>query len=299
VVLLGILGFHRPGLLTPVGPYLPWFFMGTMVGVGALLDFAEFVPVLRRPHVVLLGTATQFTVMPLLGYAIARALNLPPALAFGFVLVGSVPGAMASNVIAYLAGADVAYSIAITTTSTFLAPILSPAATWLLAGQWLEIEFWTMARMIAELVVGPLLAGMLLRRLLRAHVAPLRLVCPALSTVCIALICAAVVAGNRDLLRELSGVLAAGVVLHNAAGFAGGWGAARLFALPERRRRTLCLEVGMQNAGLGAVVATRMFDTGTGTALPCALFASWCVVTASALAAYWRARSPGLGTADD
>jgi len=286
VVLLGAAGYVHPPLLTPVGPYLPWLFMGTMVGVGALLDPEDFNPVLKRPHLVAAGTATQFAVMPLSGYVVARLLHFPPELAFGFVLVGSVPGAMASNVISYLAGADVAYSIALTTTSTFLSPILSPAATYLLARQWIEIDFLAMLAVILKLVVGPLVLGMLLRRMLRGHVRALAMICPAFSTLCIALICAFVVAANQEKLASLSLALCAGVVLHNAVGLAAGWGAGGLLSFPRRRRRTLAIEVGMQNAGLGALLATELYTPLT--ALPSALFASWCVVTASALAAWWR-----------
>ena len=293
VVLLGMVGYLHPALLTPLLPIVPWFFMVTMVGVGALLDVREFLPVLKQPQVVLLGTATQFTVMPLAGYVIARVFRLPPDLAFGFVLVGAVPGAMASNVITYLAGADVAYSISITAVSTALAPLLTPTATYVFAHQWLSVDFFTMMLTVAKLVVGPLAAGMALRGALARYVGVLRAACPAFSTVCIALICAVFVAKNRERLAAFSGVLAAGVILHNALGFAGGWGSGFVFRLSPRRRRTLSIEVGMQNAGLGATVAAGLVSAGAaapGIALPSALFASWCVVTASALAVFWRLR---------
>ncbi len=291
VVLLGTAGFLHPPLLLPLLPWLKWFFALTMIGVGVLLDIRAFVPIIKKPHLILIGSATQFTVMPLLGFIVAWALRLPDDVAFGFVLVGAVPGAMASNVITFIAGADVAYSISITTFSTLLSPLVSPLITQLLAGRWLPVEFWPMCRNILLIVILPLFIGMLLRMVFKRHILKFRLWFPALSTVAIAVICAGIVANNKELLIKLSFLLITGVVIHNALGFLGGWGSGHIFRLNEKQKKTLCIEVGMQNAGLGAVLAAQLYSDQPGTALPCALFASWCVVTASGLAAFWKSRS--------
>ena len=124
VVVLGLLGYVCPPALTWFEPWIQWIFFGTMLGIGCAMNLGDFRPLVRRPQWILLGIAVQFIVMPGCGFLIARAMQLPPELFLGMILVGAVPGAMASNVIAYLARTDVAYSIALTSTATLLSPLI-------------------------------------------------------------------------------------------------------------------------------------------------------------------------------
>lgn len=259
--------------------------MLTMLGIGAVLNHEDFLPILKRPQTALLGTFTQFMVMPFLGFMIARALRLPPALTLGVILVGSVPGAMASNVIAYLAGADVAYSIAVTSTSTFLAPLLTPAFTYVFARTIIEIGFWSMFFSIIKIVIMPLLIGFFIKSHFGRFVGKFTNVFPAFSTIFIALICGLIVALNKEHLLSVSIIIFLAVFLHNLLGFISGYSAAKLYGFDIKRRRTLSIEVGMQNAGLGAVLALKHFSAEA--AIVPALFATWCVITASILAEFW------------
>ena len=289
VVALGVLGYVEPAALAWLKPWLEWMFFGTMLGIGCTMRLSDFRPLRERPHLVLLGIAVQFLVMPAAGFLVAKALRLPPDLFLGMILVGVVPGAMASNVIAYLAKTDVAYSIALTSTATLLSPILTPALTYLYASTVIHIDFLAMLASILKIVILPLLIGLALRHFQRERVERARELFPALSTLCIALICGMVVALNQSRIASLSGILFLAIFLHNLLGYLGGYLGGTLLRFDLRRRRTLAVEVGMQNAGLGAVLAVKHFSAGA--ALVPAVFATWCVVTASLLARHW-ARNP-------
>jgi BASS family bile acid:Na+ symporter len=262
-----------------------------MLGIGAVLTAKDFEPVLRSPHAILMGTIAQFAIMPLLGFIIAKLLKLPPDLAIGVIIVGSAPGAMASNVISYLAKADVPYSIAITSTTTFLAPVLTPAFVYIFARTYIDIPFWPMFFSIIKMVMLPLLAGLSLRHYFRDKMDSFISVFPAISTVFIAFICGLVVALNREYLLAVSAIVFAAVFLHNLLGLILGYWAGMLYRFDIRRRRTLAFEVGMQNAGLGAVLALKHFSSHA--ALPNALFAVWCIITASILAEVWAGVASG------
>ena len=291
VAALGIFGYLCPPVLAWVRPGLEWMFFGTMLGIGCSMNFSDFRPLRRQPHLVLLGILVQFLVMPGCGFLIAKALRLPPELFLGMILVGVVPGAMASNVIAYLARTDVAYSIALTSTATLLSPLLTPALTYLYARTVIHIEFWAMLLSILKIVILPLLMGFALKHRFPRRIEQLHDWFPALSTLCIAIICGTVVALNQSRFATLTGVVFLAIILHNLLGYAGGYLGGTLLRFDRRRRRTLSVEVGMQNAGLGAVLALGHFTAET--ALIPAVFATWCVITASLLARYWARQAGG------
>lgn len=288
VVLAGLIGYFFPNSFIFLKYHTEWLFMFTMFGIGAVLNLKDFEPVFKKPQLVLLGTLAQFAIMPALGYIIARSLRLPPELALGVILVGAVPGAMASNVISYLAKADVAYSIALTSCSTFLSPLLTPTFTYIFGRTFIEIRFWPMFFSIIKMVILPLLAGLAIKHYFRERVERFIKVFPAISSLFISFICGLVVALNRDYIINLSLIIFLAVFLHNLFGLVLGYGAGVLYRFDKKRRRTLSIEVGMQNAGLGAVLALKHFSTQT--AIPNALFATWCIITASILAEIWRER---------
>jgi BASS family bile acid:Na+ symporter len=193
---------------------------------------------------------------------------------------------MASNVISYLAGADAAYSISLTTSSTLLSPLLTPFFTYLFAHTIIPIKFWDMFFSIIRIVILPLLAGFALRYAFHSAVEKIKEFFPALSTIFIAFICGLVVALNSNNFGAVSLLIFVAIVLHNFLGLFFGYLAGLLYRLDIRRARTLSIEVGMQNAGLGAVLSLKYFSDLT--ALPNALFATWCVITASVLAVIWN-----------
>jgi len=192
---------------------------------------------------------------------------------------------MASNVIAYLAKTDVAYSIAMTSTATLLSPIFTPVLTYLYAHAIIEIPFLEMFLLIIKIVILPLCLGFVLRRFYRDKINNISYVFPAFSTVFISVICAVVVAVNRERLLKVSFVVFIAVFILNFSGLIFGYLAGAIYRFDERRRRTLSIEVGMQNAGLGALLALKLFNDET--AIVPAIFATWCVISASILAEIW------------
>ncbi|MBU1190894.1 MAG: bile acid:sodium symporter family protein [Gammaproteobacteria bacterium] len=276
---------HPPLFLIFKASYL-WFFAVTMFALGVVLDPRELQNTLREPKRIGLGVLTQFTVMPALGFAAAYLLPVSDALALGFIIVGCAPGAMASNVIVYLAGGAVAYSVALTTVATMLAPVLTPALVKLLGGVFFEIEFWPMLQTIVMTVVMPLLLGMGLRRLLGVRLAVARDLAPAFAAVAIVIICSYAVAANQARIADLGPLVMLAVMVVNGLGYLAGWWLARLYRFDFRHRLALAIEIGMQNAGLGVALALKHFQPET--ALPGALFAVWCILTAAGASGYLR-----------
>ncbi len=290
LTLLGaVLAFLYPPLFLIFKTSFLWFFAATMFALGIVLEPAELRATVREPGRIGLGVLTQFTAMPLLGFAAALLLPLPDSIALGFIIVACAPGAMASNVIVYLAGGAVAYSVALTTVATFLSPVLTPALVKLLGGVFFEIEFWPMMRTILLTVLLPLLAGMLLRRRLGSGLAFARELAPAVAAVAIVIICSYAVAANQARIANLGPLVMVAVIAVNALGYAAGWWLARLYGFDFRHRLALAIEIGMQNAGLGVALALKHFPPET--ALPGALFAFWCILTAAGASGYLRRKT--------
>jgi len=287
VVLFGAAAYRWPGPFVALGGSNKLFFSLTMFGIGAVLRAEDFKRILRNPVVVLIGSAAQFTIMPLGAFLVTRWFGLPDELAVGLILAGSAPGAMASNVMSYIAKADTAYSVSLTTVSTLLCPLLTPGLTFLLArGTKLEVPFWGMMLDVMIMVVIPLFVGFGVRHLLREKMEKIQPVFPALSVTFIVFICSLVIALNRDRLGEVTGLVLAAVLVLNVYGLAAGYGVGTLFRMNRARRRTLTIEIGMQNAGLGATLA--LAHLGARAAIPAAIFVFVCILTASALACLWQ-----------
>lgn len=251
-----------------------------MFALGVVLQPQELRETLRHPKTIGLRVASRYLIMPLLGFAAARYSGLPPAIALVFIIVACAPGAMASNVIVYLAGGAVAYFIALTTVATLLSPVATPALVMWLGSAYLDIPFWPMMQTILPSVLLPLLQGLGLRRLLQQRVKMLvfaEQLAPAVASLAIVLICCYAVAANYTRLASVSVELLVVVVVVNALGYLLGWQAARWFGFDSRHQLTLAIEIGMQNADLGVVLALKHVEPES--ALPGALFAVWCILT--------------------
>jgi BASS family bile acid:Na+ symporter len=204
----------------------------------------------------------------------------------GLVLTGAAPGAMASNTMSYIARADAAYSVSLTTVSTLLCPVLTPLLTRTLAGSELPVSFWAMFLQIMVMVIVPLLLGFAVRYRFRGPVERILPVFPALSATFIIFICSVVIARNQARLPQVTGRVLAVVLILNVYGMAAGYGIASVFRLETLKRRALAIEIGMQNAGLGTALALE--HLGEEAAIPAAIFVFVCIITASLLAAVWQ-----------
>lgn len=285
MVIAVVLAYIFPSAFVPLKPYIDWLFACTMFGIGALLSVKDFEPIVKKPRLVLLGILAQFAIMPFAAFVIVRILNLPPAVAFGLILAGAVPDAMAAGVMSYIAEADVALSVALTTGTTLISPIVTPALMYIFAREYIPVQFWPMFKSIMLMVIVPLFLGLMVRHNFQKQVEKVRPIFPAFSTIFIAFICGLVVALNRDALGQITAIVFFAVVLLNLAGLVLGYVAGVLFKFDKRQCRTLAIGVGMQNAGLGAVLAIKYASPEA--AIPNALFATWCIVSAAIIAGIW------------
>jgi len=287
-----VAAFLYPSLFLVFKDYFLGCFAATMFALGVVLKPAEARSALSRPSQIALGVLCQFSIMPLLGFAAASVAvwqGVSPAIALGFIIVGCAPGAMASNVITYLAGGAVAFSIAMTMLATTLSPLLTPALVELFGSAYMDIPFWPMMLTIVLTVVLPLMLGMLLRTRLGNHIAQAEQVAPGIAAIAIIIICSYAVAANHDRIADTPALVIALVILLNGLGYGLGWLAGVLFRFDFTYKITMAIEIGMQNAGLGVALALKHFEPET--ALPGALFAVWCIITAAGMTRYLRHRA--------
>lgn len=290
VIAGGLIGFFGSDSISPLGPTIPWGLGVIMFFMGVTLTLPDFTRIAKRPWVILLGTGSQFIVMPLAGWLIAQALGLPPALAIGVILVGCAPGGTASNVVTYLAKGDVALSVSVTTVSTLLAPLLTPVLTLWLAGSYMDVSAGSMMVSIVQTVLLPVIGGVVVRALFSRLIDLLGPILPWLSTIAIAYVVAVVVAGSAGSLLQAGALVLLAVVLHNGVGLLLGYFAARVAGVDAAGRRALSFEVGLQNSGLASSLAQTHFPSEPTAALPGAVFSVWHNVSGAVLAAYFARR---------
>ncbi|TAG10644.1 MAG: bile acid:sodium symporter family protein [Verrucomicrobia bacterium] len=277
--------------------FRPWIEIGLgliMLGMGLTLRVADFAAVARQPKLVALGVAAQFLIMPLCGWTIARVFGLETGLAVGLILVACCPGGTASNVICYLAKANVPLSVLLTMCSTIVSIVATPYLTHWLAGQWIKIDPFALLRSMVIVVMLPMILGIainswLSRQKQSEKLAPvIGALGPLASAVIIVLIVGCIVAGKQPEIASAAMPLFLSVFLLHAAGFLLGYLFAWLCRCDEPLRRTISIEVGMQNSGLGAALATKHFPQLALAPVPAAISAVYHCLIGSLLAAIWR-----------
>jgi BASS family bile acid:Na+ symporter len=291
VVLFAGIALIFPEAFVWLKAYITWMLGIIMFGMGMTMTVNDFKGVLQSPKAVGIGVAAQFIVMPGLAYALCQLFQLPSEIAIGVILVGCCPGGTASNVITYMAKGNTALSVACTSVSTILAPVLTPAIFYLLASQWIEINALSMLGSILQVVLFPIILGLIVRSLFKQKVDAYIQVMPLISVVAIVAIVAAIIAGSKAQILQ-SGLLILGVVaLHNGLGYLLGFWASRFFKLPYADSKAIAIEVGMQNSGLGVALAAVHFAASPITAVPSAIFSLWHNISGPALASYWASRT--------
>lgn len=262
-----------------------------MFGMGTSMSIKDFVGVVKMPKGVIIGIMSQFTIMPFVGFFLASLTDFPPEIAAGIILIGCSPSGMASNVMSYLAKANLALSITITACTTLLAPFVTPVLMGLLAGAFIEINILDMMWDIVKMVIIPIGAGLLFNKMFSGRVKWLDEAMPLVSMFGIALIIVIITAAGRDSLLDIGGILILVVLTHNLTGYFLGYWAARMFKMNERDCRTIAIEVGMQNGGLASGIAKEMGKIATVGLAP-AVFGPLMNVTGSVLASYWHRKPP-------
>ncbi len=260
-----------------------------MFGMGTTIAPEDFRAVWLKRKIVLLAALVQYTVMPGLAVVIATAFRLPEELTIGMVLVGSCPGGTASNVIVYLSKGNVPLSVTMTMFSTMLAPLLTPAIILLLLQRTVDIEVAGLFLSVCWIVAMPLAGGLVVRRFFGRQVDRYGSLLPSVSVIAITLIVACVIALNAERVLSFPAAAIIAVVLHNMGGFAAGYAVAALAGCGVVERRTIAVETGMQNSGLGLTLANQFFTPLA--ALPRALYSLWHNLSGIMFARYWSKRS--------
>lgn len=261
-----------------------------MFGMGTTLSLWDFGRVIKMPKGVLVGIVCQFTIMPFVGWGIAKAFSFPPEIAAGIILIGSCPSGLASNVMSYLAKANLALSITLTAVATILAPVLTPFYMKVLGGEFIDISYWKMFIDIVKVVILPIGVGLIFHHLLQSRFKILDTIMPIVSMAGIAIILIVIIAMGRDDLLAVGLMLVVAVFLHNMLGYFLGYWASRLVRMPEQDCRTIALEVGMQNGGLATSIATDTLLKPATVGLAPAIFGSLMNITGSTLALWWRSK---------
>lgn len=293
IIVFSILAFFwRDGFAWTTN-YTSVFLGAAMFGMGLTIRMGDFQIVFSHPREVVVGAAAQYTVMPLVAWILAKALQLPQDIALGVILVGCCPGGTASNVITYIAGGDVALSVGMTIVSTLAAPLMTPMLVYVLAGAWVKVSFWAMVLSVVKVILIPVLLGILLRSLFGKQIQKITEILPLISVVSIVMIICGIVAVNAEKIVSC-GVLVLGVViLHNLFGMGLGLAAAAVCKAEYSKATAIAIEVGMQNSGLAVSLAAANFAANPLATLPGAIFSVWHNISGSVFASI-RCRKPEM-----
>jgi len=284
-IFVSILSVFYPELLSPYKGLIVPLLGVVMLGMGMTLRPENFLEILKRPRLIAIGVGLQFILMPLIAYLVSILFALPEALIIGMVLLGSCPGGTASNVICYLARGDVALSISLTTVSTLLAVFFTPVLTWIYVGESVPVPVFSMMVNIGKIIILPVGLGVLCNYYFGRHIHFLKHIFPFVSIAAIIIIIGIIVALNHKHLFLVALPVIAAIFWHNAIGLASAYYISRVLGLDERQRRTIAIEVGMQNSGLAVALAQVYFPAVA--ALPGALFSIWHNISGSILAGFW------------
>lgn len=283
VFLVVIWAYFMPNAFLWAVPHTVLLLGVIMFGMGMTLHAKDFKLIVQRPKEVMIGCVAHYTIMPLLAYALVIAFEMPPELAVGMVLLGSCPSGTASNVMGFLAKADVPLSVSITTCSTLLAPIMMPFIVWALAGQWVEVSFMAMAMTVMKVILIPLVLGLIVHRMMgEKHVASLSKVLVLISAFGVLVIVGGVIAINGPKILELGAFIVIMVLLHNLGGFLIGYFVTGKLGLGKKQQHSVTLEVGMQNDALAISLVSVFFAPAV--AIPAAVGAAIHQITGSILA---------------
>jgi BASS family bile acid:Na+ symporter len=284
-ILITLLSYFYPSLLAPHANLIVPLLGIVMSGMGMTLRFENFIEILKRPRVITIGILLQFLFMPMLAYMVSIIIGLEEPLLVGLVLVGSCPGGTASNVICYLSRGDLALSIILTSISTVLAVVLTPLMAWLYVGQRVPVPVFDMMLDIFKIIFIPVATGVMVNHYFGDRLHTMKKIFPFLSVLSIIIIIGIIMAIAQPQLHLVALTVLAAVVLHNLTGLAVGYYITKFLGYDDKIARTIAIEVGMQNSGLGVALAKEYFTILS--ALPGAVFSVWHNISGSLFAGYW------------
>ena len=260
-----------------------------MFSMGLTLTTEDFKILAQRPFDICVGAIAQYLIMPFLALGLTKLLNLPDGIALGLILVGCCPGGVSSNIMSYLCGGDVAFSVGMTTVSTILSPVMTPLlVSFLASGTHISIKALPMLVSIVETVILPVALGFLLNYLFgkKKTFGELQKIMPGIAVLGLACVVGGVVSSQGAKFFESGVIIFVAVFLHNGLGYLLGYGAGRLVGMNTAKKRTIAIEVGMQNAGLATNLATTtaQFASTPESAIICAVSCTWHSISGTLLA---------------
>lgn len=292
VLMGGVLALVEPSWFTWFDKNMIRWGLGIiMLGMGLTLGVEDFKGAFRMPGAVAVGFVGQYCIMPFMGWAVATGLELPTPMAVGVILVSCCPGGTASNIVTYLAKANVALSVLMTAASTMAAVVMTPLLTKHLAGKLVPVDATEMILSTLQVVLAPVMLGVALNTHAKRAVAKVAPWMPLVSSLTVALICASIIGQSRRAILDSLGLLTLSVFILHTGGFGLGYLFAKVLGYDKTIRRTISIEVGMQNSGLGVVLAGKHFADPL-TAVPCAVSSVFHSVIGSVLAGVWRRETP-------
>ena len=271
--------------------WINYLLMVVMFGMGLTMKLSDFAVVFMKPRDVVIGCAAQFILMPLLAFALGKIFGLSDELLVGVVLVGTCPGGTSSNVITYLSKGDTALSVGMTSINTLLAPLLTPALTYLYLRTTVSVDVMSMFLSIIQVVLIPIGLGLLINKLFGQYTQKITDLLPTVSVTAICLIVAAVVSHNSEKILSTGPVIFAVVILHNLLGYLCGYLIAVLFGMDLPRKKAVAIEIGMQNSGLATSLAGSAFPDLAMATVPGAIFSVWHNISGAVLAGFFNRRS--------
>ncbi|KGI56616.1 bile acid:sodium symporter family protein [Campylobacter sp. MIT 97-5078] len=285
ILLVAALALFYPSSVSFIkASYINYLLMIVMFGMGLAMRASDFAFILKRPKDLSIGIIAQFTLMPLIAFVLCFLFNLPLELAIGVILVGACPGGTSSNVITYLAKGDLALSVSITSFSTFLAPLLTPLLTLFFVGEKVGVDVFAMFFSIVQIVIFPIFLGLLISHFFPRFTARIEEILPLISVLAIMAIVACVVSINSAKLMQIGLLIIIVVMLHNVLGYILGYLLAKILKMPLAKRKTICIEVGMQNSALATSLAAIHFASMPLATVAGAIFSVWHNISGGILA---------------
>lgn len=295
VVLAVSIGFFFPQYFQKIGDFQFTGFIVPLIQLimftmGTEMSLKDFEGVIKTPKAVFIGLVSHFTIMPLVGVVLAKSFGFPPEIAAGVILMGSVPSGVTSNVLAFIAKANMPLSVTIAAVSTLAAPFMTPLLMKLLAGQYVAIDMQAMMIHVAEIIILPIVLGLVVNKFVRNGIKWLQVLLPKISMWGVLMMMIVIVSSGRDSILQIGPLLFLSSMIHHSVGYMLGYWSGRAVGLDEASSRTISLEVGMQNGGLASGIALQMGKIAT-VGLASVIAVPWMTISGSILANWWRSKS--------
>lgn len=267
-----------------------------MFGVALDIKVADFKNVFASPKAALIGLLLQFILLPAATFILVLIIEPSPSIALGMMLVAACPGGNISNFMSHLARANTALSISLTSIGTILAIFMTPLNLQLWASfyaptasllQEVSLDIWEVFKTIAVLIGIPLIVGMIVRQKYPGVAIQISKRVKPISIIIFAAFVIVAFIGNIDAFFQFIHLVILIVFVHNLVALLLGYYVAKFFKLSHENRKTLAIETGIQNSGLGLILIFGFFNGLGGMAIVAAWWGIWHILSGLTIATFW------------